>query len=285
VIYGLGAALGWGIADLSAAISGRRIGALATLLASQAFAAILVSSLVIASSADLAPLREVLPWLLPSAAVMATAYFCLYRALELGPIAVASPILAAYAVLPVILAVVLLGESLSAVVATGIGVTIGGAALASTDLRALRAGIRTRLECLPWAAAATALFGVGAYVFAWSAKRAGWLPTLWFSRVSITAFVLLSAAFSTRLRAGGVRALQVPTLSIACLVGLVDLLGAVMYARGASLGYVSIVSSASATYPIVPVLGSVLFLRERPAPNQFVGVAFVVAGLLAVGLH
>jgi len=38
-------------------------------------------------------------------------------------------------------------------------------------------------------------------------------------------------------------------------------------------------------YPLIPILVGVAYLRERPAPNQWVGVAAVGAGLvlLAIG--
>jgi drug/metabolite transporter (DMT)-like permease len=57
-----------------------------------------------------------------------------------------------------------------------------------------------------------------------------------------------------------------------------------MYGRGAEVGYISIVTAASAIYPVLPVLAGTVFLHEQPAPNQAVGVAVLIAGLLAVGL-
>jgi len=42
VIFGLGAALGWGLADLFAAVSGRRIGSWATVVIAQLSSALLI---------------------------------------------------------------------------------------------------------------------------------------------------------------------------------------------------------------------------------------------------
>jgi len=69
----------------------------------------------------------------------------------------------------------------------------------------------------------------------------------------------------------------------AMIVGLIDVLGGAAYARGTELGFVSIVSAASATFPLIPVVGGVLLFRERPAASQFAGVALVVGGLLLLG--
>jgi drug/metabolite transporter (DMT)-like permease len=285
VIFGLGAAVGWGIADLWAAMSGRRIGALSTAIIAQLVGAIVATILVLGSGTSLGPLDGVVGWLLPSSLLMAGGYFALYRGLELGPVAVVSPVLASYAIFPVLLAVWLLGESLTPLIVMGMIVTIVGTALTSTDLRSLMSGTHRMPPGLPWAVASVVFFGLGAYAIGWAAQRAGWLPTLWLSRVSTTAvFLVIGGVASLRARGGGGRVLSSRALAFAALIGLIDLAGGVMYGRGAEVGFISIVTAASATYPIVPVLGSTLFLRERPAPNQYVGIALVVGGLLAVGL-
>lgn len=286
MIFGLGAALGWGLADLWAAMSGRRIGSGATVLVAQVSSALVLSLIVLAVQPDLGRLGAVVGWLVPNALLAAAAYATLYRGLELGPIAVVSPVLASYAVIPVLLAVVLLGESLGPWQAAGVAVTISGAVLTSTDLRALRAGTATRAAGLTWAIASTLLFGFATYVMGWASQRAGFLPSLWFGRVS-TAAVFVAAAAVIRARGDAeherVRRRR-SVLGLAAAVGLVDLLGGLSYVRGAEVGLVSIVTAASATYPLLPVLGGVVLLKERPAPNQYVGVAMVIGGLALLGI-
>lgn len=284
MIYGLGAALGWGIADLWAAVSSRRIGTLTTLVVAQTAGAVLVTLLVVLSGTDLSTLGRVVGWLVPGSLLMAGGYYTLYRGLALGPIAVVSPVLATYAVIPVVLAVILLGETLAAVVVLGIALTILGAALTSTDLRALGSGLSRRPEGLPWAIASLLLFGVGAFIFGWAAKTAGWMQALWLSRTEVSLLFLAVGLAARSRRQADASMPGSGALAFAALIGVADLLGAVMFARGAELGYISIVTAASATYPIVPVLGGVMLFRERPAPNQFIGVALVIFGLLAVGL-
>ncbi len=284
MIFGLGAAIGWGLADLFAALSGRRIGSWATVAIAQVASALLVGGVLLLVGPDLGDLRRVAGWLVPSALLAGIAYVSLYRALELGPIAVVSPVLAAYAVIPVLLAVMLLSETLSGVQLVGVVVTIAGAILTSTDLRALRAGTHRMPPGLRWAVVSTLLFGVAAYVFAWASQRAGWLPAMWLSRTS-SAVLLLVIAAVIRGRGGTTLATASsgPALGLAALVGVIDLSGTMAYARGAEVGLVSIVTAISATYPIVPVFGGVALFRERPAPNQYLGVAMVVAGLVLLG--
>jgi drug/metabolite transporter (DMT)-like permease len=288
VIFGLGAALGWGLSDLWAAISGRRIGSGRTVVIGQVAAAIAVSLLVLLMHPDLSGLPEVAPWVIPNAFLGAAAFATLYRGLQLGPIAVVSPVLATYAVVPVFLSMALLGETLGAWESVGAVVTIVGAVLTSTDLRALRAGTRTKPAGLPWAIASTLMFGVATYIMGWSVQTAGVLPALWFGKLTMAAVFLGAAAFE-RLRRRGTRAegggpVARSALVLAVGVGLVELMGTISYAWGAEIGLLSIVTVASATYPLIPVIGGVTLLAERPAPTQYLGVALVIGGLLLLGL-
>jgi uncharacterized membrane protein len=287
VIYGLAAALGWGLSDLWAAISGRRIGSGRTVVISQVAAAIVIGLVVLLVRPSFDRIPTVAGWLVVNGFLGAAAYATLYRALQLGPIAVVSPVLATYAIVPVLLAVVILGESLDSLAAIGAAVTIAGAVLTSTDLRDLRSETRTSVPGLPWAVVSTLLFGVATYVMGWSAQEAGFLPSLWFGRTAIAIVVVLAGIVVwTRSRKRGVRGANMTTRAIwfAAAVGVAELAGTIAYARGAEVGLVSIVTAASATYPLIPVLGGLHLLHERLAPSQYVGIALVVVGLATLGL-
>jgi drug/metabolite transporter (DMT)-like permease len=288
VIFGLGAALGWGLSDLWAALSGRRIGSERTVVIAQVAAAVAVSVLLLIARPDMSGIPDVAPWLVPNAFLGAAAFATLYKGLQLGPIAVVSPVLATYAVVPVFLSMALLGEKLGALQGVGAVVTIVGAVLTSTDLRTLRTETRTKPAGLPWAIVSTLLFGVATYVMGWAAKEAGVLPSLWFGKLTMTAVFLGAAAFLALRRRRGP---EPPTggvarsaLVLAIGVGLLELLGTIFYAWGAEVGLLSIVTVASATYPLIPVIGGVTLLRERPVPTQYLGIGLVVGGLLLLGL-
>lgn len=287
MIYGLAAALGWGLSDLWAAMSGRRIGSGRTVVVAQVAAAVVVTILVLIARPDLSGIPRVAPWLIPNAFLGAAAFATLYKGLQLGPVAVVSPVLASYAVVPVLLSVVLLGETLGGWEVAGVVVTIVGVVLTSTDPKALRAGTRTKPAGLPWAIASTLLFGVATYVMGWAAKEAGFLPSLWFGRLTMTGVVLIAAlVLWVRSRSiGEARDPVTPSmLRLAVLVGVMELVGTIAYARGAEVGLVSIVTAASATYPLIPVLGGVVLLHERPVPTQYLGIGMVIGGLLLLGV-
>ena len=281
MIFGLAAAVGWGLADFFGALSGRRIGAIGAVISGQLLSAVFMTALLIVTGESLEPLRSNIWLLVLNGAVAAFAYTTHYKALELGPVAVVSPIGAAYAVVGVALAMLVLGERPSALALTGAGIAVVGVALVSTDLKKLRQGIQNHVPGLPWAVAAAIGFGVAGFLLGWISDRAGWIPGLWGSRVAQIAFYLpLVVVFRrelSRLRPGF-------GLWVALLAGVADLLGVVAFSAGSERGLNSIVLAASAVFPLIAVTLSVIVFHERIVANQVVGIVLTVGGLLLLGL-
>src|SRR5439155_4098130 len=109
----------------------------------------------------------------------------------------------------------------------------------------------------------------------------GWFLPILGSRIGTTGTV------ATRL---AVRPPSVPAgrarwwLGTAAGVGLADVLGLAAFTRGIQISNASIVTAASATFAVIPVIGGLTVFGERPAPSQVIGVAFVVGGLVLLGL-
>jgi uncharacterized membrane protein len=281
VIFGLFAALGWGLADFFGALAGRRIGAISAVVAGQVLSALFITAVLVATGESIQPLRADIWLVVVNGAVAALAYTTHYKALELGPVAVVSPIGAGYALVGVALAVLILGERPTGLALIGAAVAVVGVALVSTDLEKLRRGIENRLPGLPWAVVAAISFGVAGFLLGWISDRAGWIPGLWGSRVSQVVFYLpLFVVFRrelSRVRLGF-------GLWITLLAGAGDILGVVMFSAGSERGLNSIVLAASAVFPLIAVTLSVIVFKERLVANQLVGVALVVGGLLLLGL-
>jgi drug/metabolite transporter (DMT)-like permease len=282
VLEGLIAALGWGVADFWGAVTGRRIGSLWTVVIAQTFTALAATVLVLAAGDSVTPVSTLLGVLFLNAVFSAAAYVTHYRALELGPVAVVSPIGATYALVGVVLAIVVLGERPSAMALGGGVITVVGVMLTSTDLRKLRAGTHGMPPGLPWAVASAIGFGVGGFFLAYLSRHLGWVVGLWASRCAQLAGIAVVALVQRRdlvarlpARAGIVAALG---------VGLADLVGVIGYSYGASVGLVTIVLVASAVFPLIAVGLSVIYLGERPVANQYVGVVLVAVGLIVLGL-
>jgi drug/metabolite transporter (DMT)-like permease len=281
VIFGLAAAVGWGFADFLGAVAGRRIGALGAVISGQVLSALAMTVILLASGESLAPLSSNVGLLVVNGSVAAFAYATHYKALELGPVAVVSPIGAGYAVVGVALAIVILGERPSGLALAGAAIAVVGVALVSTDLRKLREGIKHHVPGLWWSIAAAIGFGVAGFLLGWISQRAGWVAGLWGSRVAqVVFYVPLVFVFRrqlSRIRPGA-------GLWIALLAGAADLLGVVAYSIGAERGFISIVLAASAVFPLIAVVLSIAVFEERVVANQVVGIVLVVGGLLLLGL-
>ena len=281
MIFGLTAALGWGLADFFGALSGRRIGSIGAVMSGQLLSAAFMTVVLVATGTTLVPLGPDVWLVLLNGAAAAFAYVTHYKALELGPVAVVSPIGAGYAVVGVALAMLILGERPTGLALIGAGIAVVGVALVSTDLKKLRDGIANHLPGLPWAVAAAIGFGVAGFLLGWISDRAGWIAGLWGSRVAqIAFFVPLVIVFRkelSRLRPGF-------GLWVALLAGAADILGVVTFSAGSERGLNSIVLASSAVFPLIAVTLSVIVFKERLVANQIVGIVLVVGGLLLLGL-
>ena len=261
----------------------RRMGSRATVMVAQIVGLLCFGILWVVTTPEWGlPARDV-AILLGSGCFAGIAYFTAYRGLELGPVALVSPIASAFAAVTVLLAVVLLGESLGPILLSGVVLTIVGVVLASTDLRRFEVEAKRHRRGLPYAFAAMVGFGVAAFVSGSLAKDYGWLPPIALSRVGS---VILIAAVTLAMRARereGMRRISPRNLGIAAAAGVTDIIGVVAYSRGSELGLISIVAAVSATFTLIPVAGGILLFSERPAPNQLVGLVLVIGGLAALG--
>ena len=280
MIWGLLAALGWGSADLGATVAGRRIGSFPTVIVAQVFSALASTLILLVSGEDLEGLDGIAWILVINGVSTSSAYYMHYRALELGPMVVVSPIGASYAVVGVGLAVVILDERPGLLALIGAIVTIAGVMLTSTDLPKLRAGTHGRPPGLWWAVGAAIFFGIAAFTLGRAAQLVGWEAGLWSSRVA----QVICFAPLVLIRRRELGSLAVAGVGFALLTGLADLLGVVTYSIGSERGYLSIVLAASVVFPMIAVAGSVALLGERPVANQYVGAIVVACGLVLLGL-
>jgi drug/metabolite transporter (DMT)-like permease len=281
MIFGLGAAFAWGSADFGVALVSRRIGSFTTLVLAQ-FAGIALFSVLAATPVASLPRFHPALLLLPVIGISgALSYVAFYRALELGPIALVSPIAAGYAAIVITLSLIFLREHVAALALGGAALTIVGVVLASSDWRRLPIEGRRAKAGIFFALLAMAGFGLGAFLIGVFARDTGWFGTIYLSRLGSAATLgaILSTKGTQGLRsAGRLRALT------AFGIGVLDIGGFALYARGAEVGRVSITAASSVIYPLIPILAGVLYLRERPAPNQWTGVAAVGAGLVLLAL-
>jgi len=285
MFFGLGSAIGFGFADLLGAISTRRIGVAATLLVIQvvdvlAMAALLLTPLPGQGALEASGVARLA--IVGSGLLGTVSYVALYRALQLGPIAVVSPVFASYAAVAVILSVLLHGERPSAMASAGVVLTVLGVVLASTrgEARQRAAG---SWGGIPLALVAMVGWGVATFVIGLYAQETGWYLPVFGSRV--VEFILIAAAILVlRLRGAKLAAPRGTSAAIPVLSGLADALAVSLFARASEQGLVSVAAAVSATFPLVLIAGGFALFHERPSIRQWTGVLSTVVGLVALGI-
>jgi drug/metabolite transporter (DMT)-like permease len=288
---GLGAALAWGLTDVCATVGGKRLGSLRVLAASQlvGFGFIAILAFVRGEGVPSDPGATLASALVGLAGT--GAYLAFFTALRIGPLAVVSPITAAYGGLTVVLAVVLTGERLTVLQAVGAVVATGGVVLAGL---VFDGGIRHAHVVgrgVGLAIVALVLFAVMTIGAAGPIRAVGWLPVIYVGRLTSAIVSVSLLVISLRLRptwmAPLMEAPEVRTrgaVAAAGLAGLLDAVGLVSFSIGLEVSETWLVGLASSFGPAVAVLVAIAVLGERLRPTQWLGLAGIGLGLVVVAV-
>jgi drug/metabolite transporter (DMT)-like permease len=279
-VLGTLAAVAWGVTDVFITYLSRRGGFFKTLILTQAVGVALLVVIALALEDLPGPSAAQLLALAALGPVAVAAYGGFYRALELGPIAIVSPIASANGAVVVLLAVVVLGESLSSLQALGCLLVLGFIVLAALEPRAEVAGEGSG-SGIRLALVASAAFGGYLFALATFSDDLGWLVPILIAR-AMTVAILAAVAVTRPPAAPG--ALGRIGVAGCLLAGALDASGYLVFNRGAEIGELAITSAAAASYPVIPILVGLLALRERVAGHQMVGVAGVLCGMVVLSL-
>jgi drug/metabolite transporter (DMT)-like permease len=291
LLTGLGAALAWGTMDVGSALAGRRVGSLAVTAGGQIVSAGILLALLVASGASFPTDPRAIVLSAVTGVVGAAAYLAYFTGLRVGPIAVVSGMVAAYGGLTVVLAVIVRSEtltplqSLGALIAT-VGVVMTGVAFDTGWRKTHLAG-----PGVVFAVVSLVLFSVMTIGFAEAIETSAWLPVIALSR-GVNAILtggLVALALVSRHRAfRAVTIAPLPSIWWAWLLvavgGVLDAAGLISIAVGLEQAPTWLVGLASSFGPAVTILAAVVLLGERLRPIQWVGLAGIGVGLVAIAL-
>ncbi len=281
VLFGLLTALFAGVLTLGTALAVRRVSTLQVLFWGY-LASILVATTYLVTESSLGHL-SLSQWghLVIISIVALASHTANYNALRHGPVAIVAPIDAAHTMIPVLLAVSLLGEQMTGGQAVGATATIGGVVLSSVDFRTVGTGQRLIGMGPLLAIIGMLLFGLAQFLFGRIAQDIGWFLAVYGVRL-LTLGLLTSIVVFQRQRPW--RGLNPRLLAGVAMIGLLEFGALSAFARGSEIGLISIVAAVTTTYVLVPILGGFLIFRERPARNQTIGMITVLGGLLLLSL-
>jgi uncharacterized membrane protein len=294
LLTGLGAALSWGTMDVASALASRRVGSLVVTAGVVVVSAVLLVVMTLASGTPL----PVDPRTLGAAGLLgligAGAYVAYFTGLQVGPISVVSGMVAAYGGLTVVLSVVLRGESLNLVQAFGAVVATAGVILTGVAFEGGLRGTRFAGPGVVFAVIALVLFSMMAITTDVALESGSWLQVLLVSRVvtAVISVVLVAVVLGRRGRGGswvtvpsGDGPIQRGRVMMAIvLAGILDVLGLISFAIGLERAPTWLVGLASSFGPAVTILVAVALLGERLKAIQWVGLAGVAVGMIAIAL-
>jgi drug/metabolite transporter (DMT)-like permease len=276
-VLGLGAALAWGVADVIVTYYARQIGFLRALLVIHGLSLVPLTVLAIVLGAP-----QGTSWTQWAAAaalgpLAVAVYAAFYRALELGPISIVSPITSAFGAVVVLLAL-LAGEMLTQLQAVGCALVLLFVALASVERSA---GIAWGSEGIRLSVLVCLLFGAYLFLLGRLSEDLGWLFPILLSRT--VAVVILAGIVALRREDEAWSLSRAGVLGCAA-TGALEASGYLLFNRGAEIGELAITGAAVSAYPVIPIAVGLFALRERVAWHQLVGVTGVLAGMVLLSL-
>jgi drug/metabolite transporter (DMT)-like permease len=308
LVYGLIAAVMWGVSAVAAAKAARRTGTYLAVLCGQGLG--LLSLLILAAvirPSFAAVDGAVAVHLAGAGLVGLLGYLCYYRAVEDGPVGLSSAISATYGGIAALLAVVVLGERLGGLGVAGVVLAVVGVALAiaraghpgqpAASPAGLTVGLgepivgiapvprrarRFARAAVPLALASALAYGVGGFLVGDYSGRAGWLGAALIAHgTSVTALLAVLPLMGRRPGAwhGGARG-----AAWAAVAGLTDAAGLLAFARGGQVGQVAVTAAVSSVFPVIPLAAGLALFGERLRAGQIFGVMLVVTGLVLLGL-
>lgn len=276
IALALAASMSVGTADFLAGSQARRHGLWTVIIVSQLTGSAWTAAVVLARG------EPVPAWPAPLWSVLAgiTAVFAIwlgYRALQIGVMAIAGPLMALSIVIPVGFGLSR-GERPSSLQTAGIALALLGVMLASSERTAGRR-VAPSKRSVTLALAAALFIGINMVCYAQAAHQdVSW--SVFMARATST--ILFAAAYvSLRPRLPRLTATSlVPLIAI----GVFDTGSNALFSLASTKGYLSVVSVLSSIYPVFTAALAYIVLEERLAPWQLLGVGSALAGvgLLAV---
>lgn len=285
IVLALASALSYGISDVLGGVASRRISFVHVALIGQAGALAVVALTMVVTSVPPAQGAS-LAWGAASGVGTGMAMTFLFRGISRGAMSVVVPVSAVGGVaLPVLVAVVLLGEKPSMLTWAGILLALPSLWLISrspdrpgtpsrssvADGLVASVGIALQYLCLAQAGSASGLWPI-------LSGRGAALATI------LLALVLI-ARRGARASDTGQRRPTLSMLTLSAAAGVLAAAALTLYLAALRTELVTVTVVLSSLYPVVPVLVGLMLLREQLRRSQGAGVALVMVAtvLIAVG--
>lgn len=275
ILWALGAATTYGIADYLGGRATRQSPAPAVTFAGQSVALILLCGLVYASGTSVMGRTDFL-WSAGAGFGGALALVTFYRAMAVGPMTVVAPITAVVNIAMPVIVGIAQGERPSAVSYVGIGLAPIAVALIGDVLSSKQTHVQSRAIWLSLIAGTG--FGLIFVCLAQTSDDAGLWPLLAQRMTSVPTVAIVGLI--------GYRSLRVTRNvgTFAILSGVLDTLANSLYLTAARSGMLSLVGVITSLYPASTVILAMRIDKERIHKGQMLGVGVAIASVVAISV-
>ncbi|MFH1105904.1 MAG: DMT family transporter [Candidatus Aenigmatarchaeota archaeon] len=275
ILFAFVTMLTWGIADVFAKKAIEKTGEMKPLLYGQVVGTVPI--IIYAAAFLKIPLISLEIFALGAISGFLTiaAYLSFYKGMKKGNLAIVNPITGSYTLITTLLGMIFFQESLKFHHMIAIALVFVGAFLASADLKRIKLKI---VPGVPEAVFAMLGFGVGLFIIKFVSVATGAIISFLLLRI-VGLFILLAysslSKIDIKLPSGSV-------LGYITLVGILDAIGQLGFNAAITMEQMSLVAPVIAGFPAVTVILAILFLKERPAFSQKIGIVSILAGLVLI---
>mgnify|MGYP001028422400 CR=1 FL=1 len=281
IIFGVLSATGIGIADLITIGLARKIGLLSTGLWEKLLAVLIVTPYFLFTSSGSDIIFEHWDLLVILGFINLITYLVLIRSLQIGPVSVIAPLTTLFSIVSLGLAYLFLDERLTYFQVIVIGVALIGGVVTVFRLGKFNLVSSSLTTGVLLGLLATLVVGTQFFLQGTVSKQVGWFLGVYFPMMfSIFGFIPIS--FYKREIPW--QKLNFSIFGLLLLTSSMKIGGFFLFARGAELGSIGMVSVGTMAYPVIPILAGVLLFKERLVYTQVIGISLLLGSLAVLAL-
>ena len=203
-----------------------------------------------------------------------------FKGTQVGNLSVLSPIASSYSVIIILFSILFLSEILLPIQVGSVVLVVVGTILVSINLKNfknLKLVITDR--SVPYGLLAMFFWGTSFILIGDMTVKIGWLEIIILTTISGVLFLTILTLYKEK-------SLSITNYSykLAALLGILSSMGYLGYSLGVNSTYASIVAPVVAAAPVVTIFLALLFLKEKLAKEQKIGIFLLMLGLVILAV-